>query len=127
MRLATKFIAVFLAIAFSTFFVACAEKQANNEPQIQIIEHNLSMHKFGGDVLQSQASVTGKAKNIGNSTISSASISANFFDKDGNLLHTSSAKTQNLKAGEIWLFDVRFNSPDAWKTIRYDIAVNTQQ
>ena len=127
MRLALKFIAVFLAISFSTFFVACAEKQVDNEPQIQILEHNLSMLEFSGDVLKSLASINGKAKNIGNSTISSASIVVNFFDKDGNLLHTSSAKTQDLKAGEIWLFDVRFNSPDAWKTVRYDIAVNTQQ
>src|SRR4030042_371174 len=126
MKLATKFIAVFLAIAFTTFFVSCAAKQVDNETQIQILEHNLSIHKFGGDVLQSQASIDGKAKNTGSSTISSASISANFFDKDGNLLHTSSATAQNLKPGEIWLFNIRFNSPDAWKTVRYDIAVNTQ-
>ncbi len=123
--LAIKVIAITLVLVSAICMAACAEKNAGNE--IQIIDHNLSIHKFGGDVLQSTATVDGKAKNIGNSTISSASISVNFYDKDGNLLQTASAIKQNWETGEIWHFNVQFTSPDAWKTVRYDVSVSSTQ
>lgn len=41
----------------------------------------------------------------------------NFYDKDGNLLNTVSATKQNLEAGEIWQFNIRFTSPDAWENV----------
>lgn len=122
-----KAISITLAILAIMCLFACAEKNAGKEPQIQIIDHNLSIHKFGGDVLQSIATIDGRANNISNFTISSASIVVNFYDKDGNLLHTASTIKQNLAAGEIWQFNISFTSPDAWKSVRYDISVSTKQ
>jgi len=124
MRLTIKIIAICL-VAVSLILAACAEKKAGTE--IQIIDHNLSMHKFGGDVLQSKATVEGKAKNVSNLRLSSAYISVNFYDKDGNLLQTASTSKQNWETGEIWQFNIQFISPDAWKTVRYDISASTKQ
>jgi predicted small secreted protein len=124
MRLTIKVIAICLVVA-SLILAACAEKKAGNE--IQIIDHNLSIHKFGGDVLQSIAAVDGNAKNISNLTLNSAYINVNFYDKDGNLLQTASTSKQNWATGEIWHFNIQFTSPDAWKTVRYDISASTNQ
>ena len=69
------------------------------------------------------ASVTGKARNISSSTINFASISVNFYDKDGKVLNTSSAEAQNLEAGEIWNFSVQCSGPDMWKIAKYDMTI----
>jgi len=122
MKLVIEAIAIVLVMAFVSCSAASPDKNVNTEQQVQIIEHNLSIHEFGGGVLQSIATVDGKAKNISNLKISSSSISINFYDKDGNLLHTASTIKQNWGKDEIWHFIVQFNSPDAWKTVRYDIS-----
>ena len=121
----TKLIAIAICIISLAALYACTEKQGTTEPQLQLIEHNLSFHNFG-DVLKSIVAVDGKAQNVSSATINTASINVRFYDKDGNLLHTASATKNELGAGEIWYFNVRFISPDAWKTIRYDISVATK-
>ena len=120
-----RIIAVFLAVLASSCLFACAEKEADNESQIQILDHNLNMHKFGGDVLQSVASADGRVKNTSDSTAGSVSIAVKFYDKDGNLLYTGTNTKQNLEANGIWIFNVQFIGPDAWKTVRYDISIST--
>ena len=123
MRLAIKVTAICLIIASLIYSAACTDRKAGTE--IQIIDHNLSIHEFGGDVLQSIAAVDGKAKNITNLTLSSVSVKINFYDKNGNLLNTASTIEQNWEAGEIRHFNIKFTSPDAWKTMRYDISTST--
>jgi hypothetical protein len=126
MRLALRItILILIAIAVISL-LSCAEKKVEKETEIQIIDHNLSMHNFTGDVLKSIATVNGRAKNISNTTIGTASITVNFYDKDGNRLNTTSTEKQNLGSGELWIFNVQFNSSDAWKTVRYDIAANAR-
>jgi hypothetical protein len=105
---------------------ACAQKTADTPAtQLQIIEHTMSFYNFG-DVLRSVVAVDGKAKNVSNTTINTAIITVNFFDKDNNRLNTATAVKSNVAAGELWYFNVRFISPDAWKTVRYDISVTTK-
>lgn len=123
--LITKPIVLALLIVPAIILGACAEKTAENKSQLQLIEHNLIFHNFG-DVLKSIVAIDGKAQNAGNTTISAASITVHFYDKDGNRLHTASAVKNDLGAGEIWYFNVRFIGPDAWKTVRYDISVDTK-
>ncbi len=114
---------VILIISGISSIVSCTSKpEAGNLQQISIVEHNLSIHKFGGDVLQSLASVDGKAKNISHNIIKQASISISFFDSNGNLLQTASTIKQNWQPQEIWDFTIKFSSPDAWKTTRYTIS-----
>ncbi len=105
---------------------ACAEKKVGTQPQLTLIEHNLISRNFG-DVLKSIVAVDGRAQNTGDVPLNTASITVNFYDKDGNRLHTASAVKNNLEAGEIWYFNIQFTSPDAWKTVRYDISVDTKK
>ena len=126
MRLALR-ITVLILIAIAVIsLLSCVEKKVEKEPEIQIIDHNLSMHSFTGDVLKSVATVNGRAKNISNAIIGTASITVNFYDKDSNLLNASSTEKQNLEPGELWAFNIQFNSPDSWKAVRYDIAANAR-
>ena len=127
MRPVIKVLAIVLVMALILCSVACTEKKEDTPPQIQIIDHDLTIHEFGGDVLKSIAAVEGRAKNTSNLMLNSVYISVNFYDKDGNLLQTASSSKQNWEAGEIWNFNVQFTSPDAWKTVRYDISVSTEQ
>lgn len=120
-----KSISLTLLIIPLILLSACAQRTEDNAPQLQIIDHTLSFHNFG-DVLRSVVSVDGKAKNISNTTINTAFITVNFYDKDNNRLYTASAVKNNLAAGELWYFNVRFVSPDAWKTTRYDISATTK-
>lgn len=123
--LITKTIVLALLIVPAIILGACAEKQAENQPQLTLIEHNLISRNFG-DVLKSIVAVDGRAQNTSDIPLNTASITVNFYDKDGNRLHTASTTKNDVGAGEIWYFNVRFVSPDAWKTVRYDISVDTK-
>ena len=108
-------------------FIGCSTSESSNIPseeKLDIYDDSLMVHKFGGDVLQSTASVTGKARNISSSTINFASISVKFYDKDGKVINISSTEAQNLEAGEIWNFSVQCSGPDMWKIAKYDITIN---
>ena len=122
----TRLIALSFLIILAAVLCACEQKPVvEDNPQLQILEQNLSFHNFG-DVLKSMVSVNGKAKNISNTTINAAYITVRYYDKDNNLLHTASASKNGLTAGEIWYFNVQYTSPDAWKTVRYDVSTNTK-
>jgi hypothetical protein len=118
-------LAVFVSLSI-IFLFACMQNRTETTSELQIIDHKLTMHSFTGDVLKSVAAIDGRVKNISNVPISSALIMVNFFDKEGDLLYTGSAIQQNFQPEEIRTFNVQFNSPDAWKTVRYDISVSKQ-
>jgi len=52
MKFRLKALTIALAILAIMCSFACVEKKVDKEPEIQIIDHNLSLHKFGGDILQ---------------------------------------------------------------------------
>ena len=124
----TLTIIVSISILISLICIAgCSAPESSDsqsENRLQISDDNLMVHKFGGDVLQGTASVNGKARNISSSTIDSASISVNFYDKNGKIINTSSATAQNLEVGEIWNFNIQCTGPDMWKIVKYDITVS---
>jgi len=72
------------------------------------------------------AIVHGRAQNIQNGDINSATISVNFYDKGKKLIAAGSAVKQNLKPGETWEFSVQTVGPDAWKVVSYDLAVSVK-
>ena len=124
-----KLLLIIITISMPAVFslnTCAAEPEISSTPQIRIIEDNLSTHKFGGDVLQSLATVAGKAENTTNNVINQASITISFYDKNKTLLYTASTTKQNWSPGEIWYFTVKFNSPDAWKTTSYSISTSTE-
>lgn len=118
------FIIIFLILVIFSFSSCTMNTEVATSQQIRIVEHNLSIHKFGGDVLQSLATVEGKAENISKNMINRVSITVFFYDKNNNLLQTASTMKESWPSGEIWSFTVKFNSPDAWKTTRYTISTS---
>ena len=78
MRGAISIAALALILTLPIFSVACTETKTE---ELQILSHNMTVHKFSGDVLQSTAVITGKAKNISNYPLESALITINFYDK----------------------------------------------
>lgn len=126
-----RIVAVALMLVLPLCLIGCAETQTNdgNLPgeELQILSHSMTVHQFTGGMPQSTAVVRGRAQNVGNSTINFASIVVNYYDKNGNLLDTSSAIRQSLAPGEIWDFNVQFAGSDAWKSVTYGIAASTKQ
>jgi len=119
------------ALVLGICLVGCAgtQTQGGNLPgeELQILSHSMTTHQFTGGMPESTAVVKGRARNVSNSTIASASITVNYYDKNGNLIDTSSAIMQNLGPGEIWDFNVQSAGTDAWKSVSYDIAASTNQ
>jgi len=93
---------------------------------LKILDQNLTVHEFSGGGPQSVAIVHGRAQNVTNTDINSATISVNFYDKDKKLIATGSAVKQNLRPNDTWEFSVQTIGPDAWKVISYDLAVHTK-
>ncbi len=118
-------------LIFTVCVVGCAgaQTEGGNLPgeELQILSHSMTTHQFTGGMPESTAVVKGRARNVSNSTIAFASIAVNFYDKNGNLIDTSSAIVQNLGPGEVWDFNVQSAGPDAWKSVSYDIAASTNQ
>jgi hypothetical protein len=108
------------------FLCACTQSRTETTSELQIIDHKLTVHSFTGDVLKSVAAIDGRVKNTSKAAISSALITVNFFEKEGGLLYTGTAIQQNFQPEEVRIFIVQFISPDAWKTVRYDISVSKQ-
>jgi hypothetical protein len=118
-----RIIAITLVLPLLVVSVGCA-KQGELSGQLKILSHSMTVHEFTGGAPQSTAVVRGRAQNIGNATIGSAMIAANFYDKNKNLIATASAVKQNMQPGEVWDFNVKTVGPDAWKIISYDIAAS---
>ncbi len=123
MKAGLKIIVFILSCLWFIYPLACSQNKIETTSELQIIEHTLNLHSFT-DVLRSQATIDGRVQNISNNPINSANITAHFFDKDGNLLYTGSTVLQNLQPSEIRIFSVQFNSPDAWKSVKYDISAS---
>ena len=118
-----QIIAIALILPLLAGSVGCA-KQGELSGQLKILSQSMTVHEFSGGGPQSTAVVRGRAQNIGNATIGSAMIAANFYDKNKNLIATASAVKQNMQPGEVWDFNVKTVGPDAWKIISYDIAAS---
>jgi len=103
----------------------CVQQQASTG-ELKVLTHRLTNHGFAGSMPQSTATVTGRAQNVGTVAINYAQIAVNYYDKNGAFLATSSAIRQNLVPGEIWDFTILFQGPDAWKSVKYDIAASTR-
>ena len=116
---------LFLIPVMVTGVIGCTRPQASTS-ELKILSHHLTNHEFAGSMPQSTATVIGRAQNVGTTVINYAQIAVNYYDKDGILLATSSAVRQNLDPGEIWDYAVLFQGPDAWKSVRYEIAASTK-
>ncbi|MBM3119165.1 MAG: hypothetical protein FJ006_06360 [Chloroflexi bacterium] len=115
-----------LMLALLVYAGGCAKTETQG-PELRILSHSMTVHEFTGGAPQSSAIVTGRAQNVSNVTIRFATIAVNFYDKNKKLIATASAINENLRPGEIWDFNIKTVSPDAWKIVSYDIAASTKQ
>lgn len=91
---------------------------------LKILSQNMTVHEFTGSSPDSSAVVYGRAQNVKDTTINSAVISVNFYDKNKKLVASGTATTQNLQPGATWDYSVKTIGPDAWKIISYDISIS---
>ena len=112
-------IAALLIFSLVITSTACA-----NGSGLKIISQAMTVHEFSGSSPDSSAVVYGRAQNVKDTTINSAVISVNFYDKNKKLIASGTATTQNLQPDATWDFSIQTVGPDAWKIISYDISVS---
>jgi hypothetical protein len=83
----------------------------------------MTVREFTGSLnkVESMATVTGTARNNGNSMIQDCVISVTFYDKEKNVVGVSNSSKQRMDPGEIWNFTVQLKGSDAWKVLSYEI------
>jgi hypothetical protein len=118
-----RIVAAALIPALLIVSLSCGSESGNG---LKILSQNMTVREFSGSSPQSMAVVHGRAQNVKNVIINSATISVNFYDKDKMIIATGSAVKQNLQPGEAWDFSIQTVGPDAWKIISYDIAASTE-
>jgi hypothetical protein len=119
-----KYKLIIAALILSLLIAAYA--CGSQEGALKILSQDMTVREFSGSSSQSIAVVHGRAQNVKNVIIDSATIKVNFYDKDKNIIATGSAVKQNLQPGEAWDFSIQTVGPDAWKVVTYDIAVSTE-
>jgi hypothetical protein len=112
-------------IAIATSLPACGSSP-NQSQNLKIINHSMTVQKFSSDAIQGLAVVSGQAQNTGSIVIASATITVEFYDKDGKPLNTSSTVFENLQPNTPWNFGVQFMGPDAWKASTYKISAGSK-
>jgi hypothetical protein len=108
------------------FLVIVSFGCAGQGDSLKILSQDITVREFSGSSPQSMAVVHGRAQNVKDVSIDSATINVNFYDKDKRTIATGSAIKQNLQPGEVWDFSIQTVGPDAWKIISYDISVSIE-
>jgi len=118
-----KYKVIILTLILSLFVAAygCADQRDG----LEILSQDMTVREFSGSSPQSMALVHGRAQNLKDISIDSATININFYDKDKRIIATGSAVKKNLQPGEAWDFSIQTVGPDAWKIVSYDIGVST--
>jgi hypothetical protein len=104
----------------------CSASDGTTSYTLKVLNHTMNSNTFSASSPESSATVTGMAQNTGSSLINIAIITVKFYDKDGNLVDSSSASRHSLTVGETWIFAVQSSGPDAWKITRYEISASAR-
>lgn len=121
-------IALIVVIGLSLLSAGCSEKTDNSTVptgHVTVIEHSLAIHEFTGDHPSSTAVISGRAENTSDLSMDKVVITARFYNANGETIATESATRENVTPYETWNFTIQTTGPDAWKTKRYDISVDT--
>lgn len=115
-------VVVLLLVLALILCTGCKKEELPEPAAVTIVTDKMTVHEFSGDVKQSIAVISGSARNDSSETLQSPSIEGYFYDKNGQLLGFASATTGSLAPGAIWNFTIEFQSPDAWKTVTYELS-----
>lgn len=83
-----------------------------SEGTLKILNHQMTKMILGNWV------VKGEAKNIGSNKLIYSTINVSFFDKNDNLIYSSSTSLKNIAPGEIKNFEIIYQGqgvPDSYK------------
>ena len=126
MRVRNKIIALLCILIVPLCVSTCSRVEndagKSSTGELRIIDHTMNVHKFHSEGPQGKVTVSGQAQNISDHTITMATISATFYDKDGNFIYQSLTIKEELQAGEVWYFTIEGIGPDIWKISTYDIS-----
>lgn len=129
MRKSYLVVALIAVAGLMLFPAGCSEEKDSgydSTEQVILLEHALTVHEFTGAHPKSTAVITGKAENTGGSSLNNVVITAHFYNASGEEIATESATRENVEPYEMWNFTIQTTGPDAWKTKRYDIFVDTE-
>jgi hypothetical protein len=121
-------VAFIVLIGLSLLPTACSKKTEDSSvptERVTVIEDSLAVHEFTGDHPSSTAVISGRAENSSDSYLDKVVITARFYNANGEVIATESATKENVAPYETWSFTIQTTGPDAWKTKRYDISVDT--
>lgn len=90
-----------------------------HDNNLVILNHNWSQGDFG------MIEVVGTAQNIAGRKLRYAEIDVKFYDKEGAVIGTFLANTNNLGAGEKWKFKVPYVGMDTENLGKYEISIGT--
>ena len=94
--------------------------------ELQVMEHNIVVQEYTGDVTQSSAVVSGTATNMGNWNIRDGKVSVSFYDYKGNVLGVISDSKPIITPGETWNFRIELKGKSAWSVARYTINTSNK-
>ena len=94
------------------------------KPSLQLLDQRISVQEFTADTTQSEAVVSGSARNMLNWPVESCLIKVTFYDYQGMVVGTGTKEHSRLEAGEVWDFQVQLKGADAWKVARYAIEAS---
>ena len=91
-------------------------------PEKNIAQIKILSHEMGNDSYENLI-VSGIAENIANKNLSYVEIKIKFYDKEGNVLKTTSESINDLKDKEKWKFESIYPSFDTSKVASYEISI----
>lgn len=127
-----KEIIIFVCVLFTFIVFGTALKSldlnltgnviSNNEveetpEQVQMLSHEMKYNSYGNLI------VSGVIGNIVDKDLGYVEIKIKFYDKEGNVLRTSSESIADLKKGEKWRFESAYPSFDTSNVIDYELSI----
>jgi len=95
-------------------------------PNLQVVEHSITVREFTADISQSTATVTGVAENTGDRPARSCNISVTFYDYLGGVVGAKEAIKEQVLPGENWTFTIELRGKEAWNVADYTISASSK-
>jgi len=110
-----------ILMAFVSFFPVLSACLPT--PQVQILEHSITVNEFTADIGQSTAVVRGVVRNQYVWPVQNCVVTVDFFDYQGGKIGTYSDTLSRMEPGQAWNFKVELKGAEAWKAAWYRISI----
>jgi hypothetical protein len=114
---------IIIGTIFNSLYLNPTGNVISNQANFEKIEQiNVLSHEMGNDTYGNLV-VSGIVENIANKNLSYVEIKIKFYDKEGNVLKTTSESISDLKDKEKWKFESVYPSFDSSKVASYEIRI----